>query len=100
MWFYTSAPAQSLKYVAEISRGKRPGEVDVEDQGLGNVEFNAGRKESKFGYEILHLYELREPLSLDKLRRRGFARAAPQKYQWVSNEMLNAIEIDEQKKLF
>jgi hypothetical protein len=99
MWFYTSAPAEHLKYVAEISRGKKPGEVDVADEGLVNEEFNVGNKESKFGYEILHLYELRESLSLDGLRRRGFTRGPLQKYQWVTNEMLNAIEIDEQKKL-
>jgi predicted transcriptional regulator len=100
MWFYTTAPEQRIRYVAVVGTGKRPGKISLEDTGLGNEDFNAGKKESKYGYEILHLYELREPLSLQDLIARRYAKSAPRKYCWVSDEMLNAIEIEKQKKLF
>jgi hypothetical protein len=100
MWFYTTTPAQCVQYVAVVSNGKTPGEISTEDTGLGNDDFNAGRKESKYGYQIVHLYELHEPLSLQDLIERGFAKGAPQKYQWVSEEMLNNIELEKQRKNF
>ena len=70
------------------------------DIGLGNDDFNAGKKESEYGYEILHLYELDESLSLQKLVERGFVNGPPQKYQWVSEEMLNSIQLEKQNKIF
>jgi hypothetical protein len=80
MWLYTTAPKQCLQYVAVISNGKRPGEISAEDMAFGNDDFNVGRKESMYGYEILHLYELEEPLSLEDLIERSFVKGAPQKY--------------------
>jgi len=100
MWFYATAPIQCVRYVAVISKGKKPGEIKATDIGLGNDDFNAGRKESKYGYEILHLYELEEPLRLQDLIKRGFVKGAPQKYQWVSEEMLNSIQLEKQNKIF
>src|SRR5262245_31458970 len=67
MWFYTTTPAQCVQYVAVISNGKKPGEISAEDISFGNDDFNSGEKESKYGYEILHLYELRSALSLQDL---------------------------------
>jgi hypothetical protein len=100
MWFYTSAPVQRLQYIAEISKGKRPGGIKPDDLGIGNEEFNAGEKESKFGYEILHLYQLKEHLNLEDLRARKFLKGPPQKYQWVSEEMMRQIPWEEQQKMF
>lgn len=54
IWFYTTAPISRIEYVARISHGKLPGEVP-EDGGIGNEDFNAGKKVSKYGYEILDL---------------------------------------------
>lgn len=100
MWFYTTAPSQCVQYIAVISNGKKPGEINAADISLGNDDFNAGRKESKYGYEILQLYELEEPLSLQDLIERGFVKGAPQKYQWVPEEMLNSIQLEKQNKIF
>ena len=100
MRFYTTAPAQCIRYVAVVSNGKTPGQIGADDTGLGNDDFNAGRKESKYGYEIVHLYELSEPVSLQDMVKRGWAKGGPQKYQWVSQEMLNNIDLEEQKKVF
>jgi hypothetical protein len=100
MWFYTSAPVQCLQYIAIVGNGKEPGQIDAVDTGLGNAEFNAGGKESNYGYEILHLYELDIPLSLKSLKERGFVKGAPQKYQWVGEEMLRSIQLEDQCMLF
>lgn len=103
IWFYSSAPRQCLQYVAEISAGKAPGEIDGTDTGIGNEEFNQGLGELGYGYEILHLYELVDPergLSLARLKEKGFLKGPPQKYQWVKQEMLDYLELDKQKRLF
>ena len=100
MWFYITAPCQRLQYIAIISKGKEPGEIDAADDGLGNVGFNEELKESKFAYEILQLYELKTPLSLRDLINREFVKGAPQKYQWVSEEMLSSILLEDQNRIF
>ena len=100
MWLYTTAPVQCIQYVADVSNGKTPGEIGASDMGLGNDDFNAGRTDSEYGYEIVHLYELNEPLSLQDIVERGWVKAAPQKYRWAPQEMLNHIDLEEQKKIF
>lgn len=101
IWFYTSSPIQRLQYCAVIGNGKVPGEIDAEDKGLGNEEFNLGLKESKYGYEIIHLYELLdEGMPLAVLKEKGFAKGPPQRYQWVKKEMLEYFALEKQKKLF
>ncbi|KAF8673049.1 hypothetical protein AX14_005438 [Amanita brunnescens Koide BX004] len=45
MWLYVTAPDRTLRYIATISHGKKPGEVEQED-GIGNADFNAGLKAS------------------------------------------------------
>jgi len=99
IWFYTSSPAQELRYIAAVSNGKVPGEVP-EDGGLGNKEFNEGKERSTYGYEILQLWELEEQMSLEVLKRDGYLRGPPQKYNWVSQELLNDVKLDEQKLVF
>lgn len=103
IWFYTIAPRQRLQYVAEISIGKTPGEIDAADTGIGSQDFNKGLKDSKYGYEILHLYELIDPvagLSLALLKEKGFAKGPPQKYQFIKQEMMDYFNLDKQRKLF
>jgi hypothetical protein len=99
IWFYTSAPAQEIRYVAAVGPGKRPGEVE-EDGGLGNGDFNAGRMAAKFGYKILELRELQQPLGLSVLKSSGYLKGPPQKYCWASQSMMAGNSLDEQKLLF
>ncbi|KAJ5249444.1 hypothetical protein N7524_011760 [Penicillium chrysogenum] len=62
IWFYTTVPTKQIVYVARIPPGKIPAGVP-EDGGIGNTEFNAGRKKSKYGYEIIKLWLLKQPIS-------------------------------------
>lgn len=102
MWFYVMAPIQQLQYIAIISDEKHPGEIDEVDRGIGNEEFNANKMEAKYAHEILHLYELKEPLSFYELKEFEFLRAPPPsaKWQWAKPEMLGYIKWNKQKKLF
>jgi hypothetical protein len=100
MWFYTSSPAQRLQYVAVISNGKKPGEIDKTEFHIGNAEFNAGDMGSSYAYEIIHLYELGQSLSLQELIGKKYLKGPPQKYQWVSEEMVDDIPLESLKMLF
>ena len=95
IWFYTSAPISAIQYVARISRSKTPGEVP-EDGGLGNADFNAGKKVSKFGYEILALWKLGQPITLSQARSRGILKGPPQKYNYVSKKVCGEWELEKQ----
>lgn len=98
IWFYTTAPISRIEHVARISHGKAPGEVP-EDGGIGNVDFNAGKKVSKYGYEILDLWKLRQPISLELAISEGFLKGAPQKYCWVPLALLKSCPLDRQNHI-
>ncbi|KAI9854236.1 MAG: hypothetical protein M1813_001321 [Trichoglossum hirsutum] len=70
------SPVSSLRYIARISSAKVPGQIP-EDGGLGNEDFNAA-KASKFGYGILALWELEQPISLQQAKARGYLKGPPQ----------------------
>lgn len=98
IWFYTTAPISAIQYVAHISYGKAPGEVP-EDGGLGNADFNAGKKQSKFGYEILALWKLEQPITLRLAISRGFIKGPPQKYAFVSKQVCGEWELEKQTRV-
>jgi predicted transcriptional regulator len=100
MWFYTSVPTQSLQYIAVVSNGKTPDDISDSDGSLGMSDFKSGLKESLYGYEILELYEVEEPYSLQDMKERGWIKGPPQKYQWVPKEMLDNIPLEGLKKVF
>ncbi|KAJ5131345.1 uncharacterized protein N7515_007384 [Penicillium bovifimosum] len=99
IWFYTSSPTKEIQYVARISPGKDPGEVP-EDGGIGNADFNAGMKSSKYGYEILALWRLNVPVGLERAIAEGYLKGAPQKYCWVAWDFLLEYPLDRQVLLF
>ncbi|QGI87151.1 unnamed protein product [Fusarium fujikuroi] len=64
-----------------------PGSVPTEPFGIGNDDFNAGRKESKYGYPILELYELANPLTLNEMKTRWKMGGAPMGWQYVTSDL-------------
>ncbi|PGH06875.1 hypothetical protein GX51_02120 [Blastomyces parvus] len=98
IWFYTTRPVSRIEYVAHISRGKVPGQVP-EDGGIGNADFNAGKKVSKYAYEILDLWRLRQPISLNQAISNGFLKGPPQKYCWVPVALLDSCPMEEQEHI-
>ena len=81
-----------------FSNGKKPGEVEDEG-GLGNSDFNQGRKESKFAFEILHLYRIRTPLPAPVLKEM-YNVLPPQRYSYLPGALAEAVKWDEQEILF
>lgn len=98
IWFYTTTPVKKIEYVARISRAKVPGQVP-EDNGIGNTDFNAGRKKSKYGYEILKLWKLQQSIRLEQAISRQILKGAPQKYCWVPLSFLRSCPLDRQDEL-
>ncbi|KPM44969.1 hypothetical protein AK830_g1607 [Neonectria ditissima] len=94
LWIYETSPASSVKYVATISAGKRPGEIR-DPSGLRNDEFDEGRLEHlvKFAYEIHRLEALTTPISLGDLKQNGWLNGPPQKYCYVKQPMRQALSV-------
>ncbi len=83
IWIYETKPVSALKYMAEISPPKRPGEI-VDEGGLGNADFNGKLREGSWNaYEILQLYELVDPIALSTIISNGWMNAAPQRLTCV-----------------
>ncbi|KAF7586211.1 hypothetical protein BBP40_009290 [Aspergillus hancockii] len=99
IWLYTTAPISRIEYVARVSHGRTPGEVP-EDGGIGNADFNAGKKVSKYAYEILDLWRLNEPINLKLAIAKGFLKGPPQKYCWAPLVLLESCPLDRQDHVF
>lgn len=83
LWIYTSSPICSLEYVADIDNIITYPE-HIQEEGIGNDEFNRGLKQSKHAYHIKHLYRLKTPLKLERLKSE-FGFTAPQSYFYLEN---------------
>jgi hypothetical protein len=104
LWFYETADGQgrsaityvllflthsdkpnTRSHIAVIPSNVRhtPGEVPTEPFGIGNDDFNAGRKQSKYGYPILELYELVKPVGLAEMKSRWGMGGAPMGWRYV-----------------
>ena len=95
-----SSPDQTLRYIATISHGKRPGEIQPALlDGTGNADFNAGKNDGDFAYEIEELYELKEPLSLKAMQER-YGATFPQRFSYVTDSMIQDIVLEDQTRLF
>lgn len=80
--------------MAEVGIGRQPGEVP-DDGGLGNADFSAGKKVSKYDYEIQILWRLDPPISLAVAKKHGYLKAPPQKYNYAPKELLKLLPLDE-----
>ena len=100
LWIYSSSPACSLEYVAEIDKIVEFPET-IAEKGIGNDDFNNGLKKSKFAYHIKHLYRLASPLSLERLRSE-FGFSAPQSYFYLdsNDELKDYLQSQNLEKVF
>jgi hypothetical protein len=99
IWIFEAAPVSTLKYMAVISPGKRPGEIE-DERGIGNADFNAKRGKTWMAYEILGLYELADPLPLSKLQANKWLMAPPPKFKRVPPAVLDALMANLKPPLF
>ncbi|KAI0424883.1 hypothetical protein F5Y09DRAFT_123719 [Xylaria sp. FL1042] len=91
LWLYETANGggkASITHIAVIPDSVRrvPGQVPTEPPGIGNDDFNAGLKQSKYGYPILELYELVQPVTLAEMKSK-WNMGAPMGWRYVSSEL-------------
>lgn len=100
LWIYSSSPACSLEYMAEIDKIIEFPQK-IQEKGIGNDDFNNGLKKSKFAYHIKHLYRLTSPLSLERLRNE-FGFSAPQSYFYLdsNDELKNFLQRQHLERVF
>ncbi|KAI0515012.1 hypothetical protein F5B22DRAFT_212655 [Xylaria bambusicola] len=99
IWIYITRPKSQLQYMCLFSEPKTPGEIEDEG-GVGNVEFNQGKMAAKFAYEILQVYELNNPVSLDEMKRKGWVAGPPQKYTYIPPAVVGELTANLRCALF
>jgi predicted transcriptional regulator len=82
IWFYRTAPHSSIEYVCEIlpAATRNPGDAPLEENGLGNREFNARHTDwdgYDYAYKILSVYHLERPITLSRLKKEYGVGSAP-----------------------
>ncbi|KAF4949155.1 hypothetical protein FSARC_13573 [Fusarium sarcochroum] len=92
LWLYETGGGggrSSITHIAVIPPTTRhePGSVPTEPFGIGNTEFNDGLKESKYGYPILELYELINPVTLNEMKTQWGMGGAPMGWQNVGSNL-------------
>ncbi|KAI8952923.1 hypothetical protein F4801DRAFT_538840 [Xylaria longipes] len=99
IWVYITRPESELKYMCLFGEPKMPGEIK-DEKGVGNVDFNQGKMAAKFAYEILQVYELNNPVSLDEMKRKGWVVGAPQKYTYIPPAVVGELTANLRCALF
>ncbi|KAH6957761.1 hypothetical protein BKA56DRAFT_562368 [Ilyonectria sp. MPI-CAGE-AT-0026] len=95
LWLYETGGSQKTKGCAAITHiatipsniRRTPGTVPDEPVGIGNADFNAGLMSCKFGYEIIELYELVQPITLDEMKTKWGMGGAPMGRSYVKQDM-------------
>jgi len=100
IWLYVTSPLSELKYIVEV------GEIveyptKIPEDGIGNADFNKGLKVSKFGFSIMHLYELVEGIPISKLRSK-FNFNAPQGFIYTDTfpELVDYVKCCEMRRVY
>ncbi|KAJ2904677.1 hypothetical protein MKZ38_007418 [Zalerion maritima] len=89
MWIYATKPVGELRYMAKIGPAKQPGEI-ANERALGNAEFNAGRG-TRHAFEIIQMYELNNPVSLEDMKEEGWISTPPQRYTYVPPAVMGEL---------
>ncbi|KAL7931292.1 hypothetical protein V8C35DRAFT_329606 [Trichoderma chlorosporum] len=105
LWLYETQGTRedkgrsAITHIATIPSTIRhtPGTVPEEPFGIGNAEFNAGQKQSKYGYSILQLHELLTPITLEEMKQ-TWGMGAPMGWCYLKEGMWNDRWGDEQSR--
>ncbi|KAK4228061.1 hypothetical protein QBC38DRAFT_498833 [Podospora fimiseda] len=78
----------AITHIAVIPQGVRhePGDVPTEPFNIGNDDFNAGLKVSKYGYPVLEVHKLVKPVTLDEMKSK-WGMGAPMGWRYVGREL-------------
>ncbi|KAL5333702.1 PUA-like domain-containing protein [Aspergillus crustosus] len=101
IWFYRTAPHSSITHVCETlpAKTRNPGDPPLDEDGLGNKEFNSRHKDwdgYDFAYKMATVYELRQPISLKEMKERGF-KSAPRGLVYLPSAISDSVDWRKQK---
>ena len=102
--FYRVAPHSSVEYICEIepARTREKGDEPLEENGLGNWEYNTGHKDWEgydYAYKIKSVYQLDEPITLQRLQANYDFKSAPRGWMYTPKSLVDAVPWKEGKKL-
>lgn len=102
IWFYRTAPHSSITHICETlpAQTRKPGDAPLEEDGLGNVEFNNRHEDwvgYDFAYRIVTVYELSQPITLHELRDRHGFKAAPRGLVYLPKSISGGVDWRQQK---
>ena len=105
VWFYVTAPESRISHICEIdgARTRTASDEPLPQTGLGNKEFNERHIDwvgYDYAYKIKSVYELKKPLTLNIMKEKYGWKSAPRGLVYVSSELIRAIPLEEQRKLF
>lgn len=104
VWFYRTAPHSSIAHICEIKSAhtRNPGDAPLEEDGLGNREFNTRHKDWEgydFAYKILSVYVIEKPLSLKEMNSKYGLTAAPRGLVYLPKSIAEHIDWRKQRKV-
>ncbi|KAI5922838.1 hypothetical protein F4810DRAFT_701497 [Camillea tinctor] len=99
IWIYITKLVYELKYMCIFGPPKVPGEIQ-DETGIGNAEFNQGKQAMKYAYEVLQIYELNNPVSLEEMKNKGWVSSAPQKYAFIPPAVVGELTANLRCALF
>ena len=97
-WLYETEPVNAIQYVISVGPAKTPGEVQ-DPTGLGNDDFDKGLKESKYGYPIFGMWQLKEPLP-GSLMKELIGIHPPHRYEYATTELIAQYPNEAMKQIF
>lgn len=71
----------------------------MDSSGVGNDDFDAGLKKSKYGYPVLALYKLPTPLDSSKMKEE-YGVSPPQGYYYATVKMVETVKLEDMEKVF
>jgi hypothetical protein len=103
IWFYLNAPFSHIAYICEIdpARTRDPGDPPLEEDGLGNAEFNSERggewERYDYAYRIRSVWRIRAPIDLKGMKEKYGLKGAPRGLVYVPKLMAEEVVWDEQE---
>ncbi|KAL8826415.1 MAG: hypothetical protein Q9170_007410 [Blastenia crenularia] len=104
IWFYRTAPHSALSHICGIlpARTRNPGDNPLDENGLGNAEFNNRHRDwigYDFAYKIISVYELPKVIPLAEMRATYGFKAAPRGLVYLPQPMGERIVWYKQKPI-
>jgi predicted transcriptional regulator len=101
IWFYRTAPHSSITHVCETlsARTRNSGDPPLEENGLGNAEFNTRHKDwdgYDFAYKMVTVCELRQPITLKEMKEKHGFKLAPRGLVYLPKSISDSVDLNQQ----